>query len=435
MSKNHWLSLALILFLSIDVFAQRNRRQREDTRSPKQELVYDSKTYLPEIKTVQALPNGNEAQLPIIDIETGDRLEISFDDLRADVRNYFYSIEHCDMDWKPSRATVLDYAKGFNEDRIDHFSASLGTTQPYTHYRFSFPNEYVAPRIPGNYLLKIYEDADKSRLIITQRFYVVRNLIRVAAQVIVSPTSSQRHTHQKLNVDLTSGLTINHPDRDLHIIVMQNRRQDYQKTLSRPMFAGNGTFRYNNSQTLDFKGNNEFRFVDLRTLRAPSANVANIYRDSLFSVEVREDALLASQTYASTFDENGAFHIRNNDFSDDPNITADYAEVSFRLDAPKDIDGKIFLVGHFNNFQHLPENQLTYDNIKNAWTNNLRLKQGLYDYDYVLVDNNSEVHTDTFSGTHFATGNDYQVLVYHRRIGSYWDELLGFSEVEINNRR
>lgn len=435
MSKNPGLILVLLFFISTDAFSQRKKRNREDMRSPKQELVYENKTYIPEIKTVQALPNGKEAQLPIIDLEGGDRLEVSFDDLRADVRNYFYNIEHCDMDWKPSRATVLDYAKGFNEDRIDNFSASLSTTQPYTHYRFSFPNEYVAPRIPGNYLLKIYEDADKSRLIITQRFYVVRDLIKISAQATLPLTAPQRHTHQKINVDLTTGLTINNPDRDLHIMVMQNRRPDYQMILSKPMFAGNGTFRYNNSQTLNFKGNNEFRFVDLRTLRAPSTNVTNISRDSLFTVEIRKDETLKPQAYASTFDENGAFYIRNNDFSDDPNITADYAEVNFKLDAPKDIEGEIYLVGHFNNFQQLAENQLTYDSAKGLWTCTLKLKQGLYDYDYVLVDRDGNVHTDALSGTHFATGNDYQILVYHRRMGSYWDELLGFSEVEMNNRR
>lgn len=435
MRYKHIAVILLCMVVCSTVFAQRRNRNREDTRSPKQELVYENKAYLPAIRTVQLLPNGEEGILPIIDLDAGDRLDISFDDLRGDVRNYYYSIEHCDMDWQPSRLSVLDYAKGFNEDRITAFETSQSSTQAYTHYGFSIPSEYVSPKTPGNYLLKVYEDADKSRLIITQRFYVVRNLIQVAATSQNSMITTNRNTHQKINVSLKTGLTINNPNRDLHVVVMQNRRPDHQMVVNAPMFAGNGTFTYNNSQTLDFQGNNEYRFVDLRTLRSPSTNVQNIHIDSIVYVTVMTDQNNSTSTYASTFDENGAFYIRNMDFDEDARYTSDYADVTFSLNAPQHINGRIYVVGDFNKYERTEENELSYNADSKTWTTTIKLKQGLYDYDYVLVMPDDKVDITAFSGSHFATGNEYQILIYHRRMGSYWDELLGVAKIGVNNRQ
>lgn len=435
MRYKHIAVILLCTFVYTSLFAQRRNRNREDTRSPKQELVYDNKAYLPVIRTIQALPNGKEGVLPLIDLDAGGRLDISFDDLRGDVRNFYYSIEHCDMDWQPSRLSALDYAKGFNEDRITAFETSQSSTQAYTHYSFSIPNEYVGPKTPGNYLLKVYEDADKSRLIFTRRFYVVRNLIQVAANAQNSMIAANRNTHQKLNVILTTGLTVNNPNRDLHVVVMQNRRPDYQMRISDPMFAGNGSFTYNNSQTLDFEGNNEYRFIDLRTLRVPSTNVQYIDIDSTVYATVVTDQDNAHTTYASTFDENGAFYIRNMDFEGEDRYMSDYADVTFSLQAPQNVQGKIYIVGDFNNYEQTEENELSYDAESKIWTTTIKLKQGLYDYDYVLVKTNGETNINAFSGSHFATGNDYQVLIYHRRMGSYWDELLGIATVSINNNK
>ena len=429
--------IAVILIFTLtytSLFAQRRNRNREDTRSPKQELVYENKAYLPEIRTIQLLPDGEEGVLPIIDLDAGDRLHISFDDLRGDVRNFYYSIEYCDMDWQPSRLSPLDYAKGFNEDRITEFETSQSSTQAYTHYNFSLPSEYVGPKTPGNYLLKVYEDADKSRLIFTQRFYAVRNLIQVAATVQNSLNAAYRTTHQKINVSLKTGLTVNNPNRDLHVLVMQNRRPDHQMVISDPMFVGNGEFTYNNSQTLDFEGNNEYRYIDLRTLRVPSTNIQHVnIDDGKAYAHVITDTDNSNAVYASTFDENGAFYIRNMDFDGEDSYMSDYADVTFSLDAPENVDGHIYVVGDFNRYERTPENQLAYNSESKTWTSTISLKQGLYDYDYVLVKPDGEVVVNAFSGSHFATGNDYQVLIYHRRMGTYWDELLGIADVGINN--
>lgn len=403
-------------------------------QSPRQELLYENKNYLDAIRSVQFFPAGEEGDLPILTLGSSDRLLMSFDDLRADVRNYYFSIEHCDADWQPSRLHAMDYATGFNEDSIEDYRTSQGTFQSYTHYSFSFPNEYIAPKVAGNYLLKVYEDADKNRLILTRKFYVVRQLIQVNVKIGPSMRAQHRLSHQKLDVDIrTSALSISNPHRDVQIHVLQNQREDNMQVLTKPMFIGNNEIKYNSSETLDFRGNNEFRYVDLRSTRSASGQVLSLDMDTAVYATLFPDRDNSTVAYGSTFDENGKFFIRNMDNADE-NYQSDYAYVTFSLQTNQRPQGNIYVVGAFNNYKRTPENQLQYDASVDLWKVTLPLKQGLYDYEYVLETEGGELQTDAFSNSFFDTGNDYLVLVYHRRTGTYWDEILGIGKVSIHNK-
>ena len=57
------------------------------------------------------------------------------------------------------------------------------------------------------------------------------------------------------------------------------------------------------------------------------------------------------------------------------------------------------------------------------------LKQGLYDFKYIWVDDEGKIDDTVFEGSFFQTENSYQVLVYYRKPGSRWDELVGFSNI------
>ncbi|MHC8949354.1 type IX secretion system plug protein [Sphingobacterium hungaricum] len=430
-----------LFFLAIlccgNASAQRKKRNvKEEIRSPKQELVYQDKNYLPTIKSVQFSPLGKEGDLPLISLNSDEKLNLVFDDLRADVRNFYFSIEHCNYNWEPSRVSPLEYAAGYNEDRIENFTSSKSTAQAYTNYNLTFPTEYVKPKISGNYLLKVYEDADKNRLILTRKFYVYRDLIQVQASLLQSPNVNNRASHQKINVTIkTNALTITNPQRDIHVVAIQNRRNDYQLETVDPLFIGNNEVRYEKTETLDFKGNKEFRYVDLRSFRLAAATIKNIRQDSIPYVTLTVDEDESGISYASTFDENGKFYIRNLDLEDDAANSSDYANVEFSLKTNQQPKGKIYLAGAFNNFIPSEEFELEKDEASLVWKLTTKLKQGLYDYDYIFVDENGKSFTDTFSNSHFETGNSYQILIYNRRPGTYWDELSGYSEITTNKKQ
>ena len=425
--------LLLVIILShvcLGLLAQKQKKKRVSReRSPQQELIYDNINYLPSIKSVQFYPVEQENAFPVIELFSEDQLMLAFDDLRGDVRNFYFSLEHCDANWTPSRLSPLEYAEGYNEDRILTYGTSVNTLQPYTHYRVDFPTDNVRPKLAGNYLLKVYEDADKSRLIISRRFYVLAPLMSASSQLVPSVDVSKRNKNQKLNVTVqTGGLTVNNPYQDVKILVMQNQRPDIQQWLTTPQFVNNGELRYHDNRTLDFGGSNEFRFVDLRSLRLASERVAAIQLDSNVRVNLVPDENYSTASYASVFDENGQFFIRNQD-KDNADTESDYMWVTFTLANDAVTDGTVYVVGGFNGYQRNDTNKLVYDASQKKWQGTLLLKQGLYDYEYVYVSPSGDVDLTFSSGNHFETNNTYQILVYNRRQGTTWDELVGFSQV------
>lgn len=279
----------------------------------------------------------------------------------------------------------------------------------------------------------MYEDADKRRLILTRRFYVVQPAFGIAAQILPSNDNTLRSKNQKLNVTVqTAGYDISNPYQQIQVLVMQNQRPDVQQRLRQPSFVSNTELRYHDPKTLDFPGGNEFRYVDLRSLRLASERVADIRSDSLVRVDLLADKNLSPLAYGNLYDENGAFFIRNEDRPHAPE-EADYAQVTFRLSADAirnetDLNGQhIYVVGAFNNYRRNPENQLVFDPQNKIWTVTIPLKQGLYDYEYVLGDPlTGNVDAVYFSGSYFQTGNEYQILIYYRRAGTTWDEIWGY---------
>ena len=427
-------NIALLLVLihcCLSLSAQRQKKKRATReRSPQQELLYNNINYLPAIQTVQLQPAGMENALPIIELHSDDQLELAFDDLRGDVRNYYISIEHCDAQWNPSRLSPLEFASGFNEERIMQYESSVNTLQPYTHYSVAFPTANLQPKLAGNYILKVYEDADKRRLIITRRFYVLAPLMMVGAQAVPSVDVTKRQDNQKINLSVnTGGLTVSNPYQDVNILVMQNQRPDIQQWLGTPQFIRDNELIYHDNRTLDFSGGNEFRYIDLRSLRLASERMANITIDSAAKVNLVPDDNYRTASYASVFDEDGAFFIRNQD-KNSATAESDYIEVTFTLDPAETTEtDEIYVVGGFNDYRRQPENRMTYHPASGQWQATLLLKQGLYDYEYVRVSSSGEADPAFSSGNHFQTGNTYQILVYHRRPGTTWDELVGYTQL------
>src|ERR1700742_4868613 len=74
--------------------------------------------YSPVIRTPQLYLSGNQLGYPIIRLNSGDQLELHFDDLDGDVKNYSYTLQLCNYDWTPAVVSEFDYIKGFPQVRI-----------------------------------------------------------------------------------------------------------------------------------------------------------------------------------------------------------------------------------------------------------------------------------------------------------------------------
>lgn len=407
--------ILLLLLMSLKAAAQ-------------QTIVYNDMVYRPEIKSVQLSVLGKDGSFPVINLRSNDQLLLSFDDLVSRSRTYYYTIEHCDAEWRPSNLSPTEYLQSFTEDRLMDYRYSVATRQKYVHYELQLPNQNIIPKITGNYLLKVYEDGDQSKMVITRRMYVLGSKVSVAADIAISPNTALRQTNQKVNFQIEyGGLNVQNPYNDIRILLMQNARTQTGIMNSRPSFIRGTQLIYNDVATNDVPGGNEFRHFDTRSLQVNSERINRIYRDSINTVILLPDHPRDRPDYTFEYDNDGKFFVNSTD-GRDSRTDADYAHVYFSFASTKTgREGDIYIVGSFNNWRIDASSKLEYDNATTRFYINLLLKQGVYDYAYVWVD--AATHKPDYTmleGSHFETENDYQLLVYYRPVTARWDELVGY---------
>ncbi|MGZ3777483.1 MAG: type IX secretion system plug protein, partial [Mucilaginibacter sp.] len=421
--KRFILTVFLTLFLFSNVFAQ----------SPQ----YDNQVFVPGIKTVQLYNTKKEQSFPLIELGSKEQLLLAFDDLQGGSRNFYYTIEHCDENWNSSNLPQGEYLPGFMEDQLRDYNYSISTVQKYTHYALKFPNENISPKIPGNYILKVYEDGDQSKMVLTQRFYVLASKVSLMAEVVPSSDISLKQTNQKINFQLNYGnLRVQNPNNDIKAVVMQNRRSETAQWNTQPSSIQGTNMIYNDIGTNDFQGLNEFRHFDTRSLKVNSDRISHIYRDTANTVVLLLDATNDRPNYTFFYDNDGKFFPNNQDGSD-VRVDGDYAHMYLTLASVKSAnEGSAYIVGQFNNYRLDDSNKLYYDPADRHFHIQLLLKQGVYDYEYVWVANGSSKGDNTaFGGSHFETENEYQVLVYYHPAGARWTELVGYRPIDTAPKR
>jgi hypothetical protein len=417
-----WFSLFLF-FLAPRSFAQTT-------------IQYTDHTYRASIKSVECYNTAKQGSFPIISLRGNEQLQLAFDDLEGRSRSYYYSLEHCDASWNPSRLSPAEYLQSFMEDRIIDYSYSSGTVQKYIHYEVKFPNQNIIPELAGNYLLKVYEDADLNKLIITRRVYIAGSAVGIGTGFVPANNVARRLNNQKINFDVTySGLNVQNPYNDIKVLVMQNGRAETGILNVRPTFIRGTQLIYNDFNTNDFAGGNEFRHFDTRTLKLNSEHIARIYKDTANTVLLLGDESRDRNAYLFQYDINGSYYIINQD-GRDARTDADYAYVFFNFELNKTLPkGDIYFTGRFNNYELANVNKLQYDASRNRYTTQSLLKQGVYDYQYVWVDaTTGKADSEPLEGSYFETENDYQILVYYRPPGSRWEELVGYKVINTGRR-
>ncbi|AMR34514.1 hypothetical protein A0256_11195 [Mucilaginibacter sp. PAMC 26640] len=390
---------------------------------------YGNNIYSPSIKSVEFYKVDSRASaFPAIALNSDEQVTLGFDDLKGGSRNLSYTIEHCDASWNSSNLSPAEYLQSFTDDRIFTYTYSTATFQKYTHYEIKLPNQNIAPKIAGNYVLKVYEDGDVKKMILTRRLYVVGNKVSIGGTIASSNIVSARRTNQKVNFTVNYGsLNVQNPNRDMRVLVMQNARPETGVMNNVPTYIRGTQLVYNDVNINDFAGLNEFRHFDTRSLKLNSERISKIYRDTANTIVLLGDPSRNLPNYTLLYDNDGKYYVINQD-GRDSRIDADYAHMYFNLGTNKTgADGAPYIIGQFNDYKIDENSRLQYDDRGRFFTN-LFLKQGVYDYMYVWVDKNTKKADDTaLEGNYFETENEYQLLVYYRPAGARWEELVGYS--------
>jgi hypothetical protein len=108
-------------------------------------------------------------------------------------------------------------------------------------------------------------------------------------------------------------------------------------------------------------------------------------------------------------------------------LQCDYARVLFSLSRNLPLDDQdVYVFGELSDWQIKPEFKMEFNQEARAYYCEPLLKQGYYNYQYLVVDRKTNVEdTEGFEGNWYDTGNQYTVLVYFRPFGARYDRLMG----------
>lgn len=395
------------------------------------QFYYENAVYNENIKTVLMHREGEELTNPVINMNEETRLVFKFDDLSGEVKNYYYTIVHCDANWNESFLVQEDYLTGFIENPLDDYELSFNTTFSYINYRLFIPNENTQLRLSGNYALLVYEDQDKEKVVISQRFYVVEPTVSIEGKIKRATLDAFKGENQEIDFSVFHpNLEILNPHQEVKVVIMQNNRWDNAIKNLKPLFIRDQELIYDYNKENVFPGGNEFRYFDIRTTRIPGENVRSTdFHQPYFHKTLLTDEIRSNKKYFRYKEMNGKYAVESQDPEvQDFDLECDYNFVHFSLPLESIlVGGTINVFGAFTGWNANKSNEMTWNFDTSQYELTMLLKQGYYNFMYVYVPDGSSVadHTN-LEGSFWETENDYQVFVYFRGTAGRFDRLVGY---------
>ena len=428
MSRFFIYPLVLFSFLSVSTISAQNENKIN------KQLAWKDVCYDLQIGNIQLYKGDEEISLPLLTLGMNEFLTLRFDDLSTTRSSLRYTIVHCNADWEEDNLFLNEYMDGFQENWFNNSMHSHAARVGYQHYELQIPNRDVQLKVSGNYLLKVYE-RDASKPVFVRGFSIVEPK-STATLHVRPPMLTGERCLQQLEI------LVNHPQlevrnafRELKVRVEQNGYRLPNAEQPTPTFVENNRTSFSQPDRNWYMGGNEFRFLDTRNLEFSGQGVAQMTTDDngrAYAFLYPDDS--RDRTYLYSRDLNGlyrtdAYRTRNRF------IEADYVTSIFTLNAFNPFDGEVYVFGKLSNFTLHPEFRMDYNEERQAYELNALLKQGLYNYRYLLVANDGKVDWEAIEGCFAETENNYNVYVYYRGIRDRHDRLVGVFTINTATNR
>lgn len=383
------------------------------------------------IKTINFKSNTPETQLPILKL--GEHVVLEFDALNGDEADFYYTIEHFNVDWTPSVLMKSEYLEGFDNQRIRDYENSFNTYQIYSHYKLSIPNQFTKGLlVSGNYLISIYSNDDE--LVFSRKFMIYEDIVDVG--VVIKRARDVQYVEEKQRVEFvvnSNSFRLNNPLQTVKAIIIQNNNLKSAISNIKPQYTIGNQLIYRYDSDTSFWGGNEFFYFENKDVRAANTGIQYIDLKDLYHNYLYTNIARVNTPYTYNPDINGNYVILNID-AENPSIEADYVWVHFSLQATHSLQDKnIHVFGNFNNYSIDESTKMTYHPEKYVYHNSMLLKQGFYNYKYIISDDKDIIDEGFIDGNFYQTENNYKVLVYYRDLGSRYDKIIGMGEASSIN--
>ena len=398
-------------------------------------LRYEDRIYDPNVRSVQCYVatgvNTEIFQPAVVPLSQGQPITLEFDVLGDQAPRLSAKLIHCDVDWKPSVLTDIQFLNQINDQLLTSYQISVATKVPYFHYTLQVPRV----KLSGNYLLVIQGQGGTPLL--SRRLLVYESNVQISLQPVPIAGGAERYTLQQLNFGISyAGYPVVNPSQEIKVVLRQNFRWDNAKYNLRPTFVRDAEqvldYQYFNFESA-FPGLSEFRYFDMRSLQILGTGMLHLDQQVIpKQVVLAPEASRAQQAYTQFDDINGFRLFESREYGNGQ-TNADYANVTFQLHAEQPAPGPVYVVGQLTDWQPREEFKLTYDAANQQYTGAALLKQGYYNY-YYATQTATGLNNVTWEGSHQETENQYDLLVYYRPPGTRADLLVGYQSVDVNSR-
>ena len=397
--------LSFLLCITMTLSAQRNE-------------IFSSDIATLQVHNTQQL----RAMLPVIQLNSGEQIQISFDNFRHEYHRFTYKIMHCEADWSPSTQLFSsDYLEGFSDNLvIEDIQESVNTNVEYTHYSFRLPNDQCRITQSGNYKVSVYDEDEKPML--NACFMVVDPTMHVELSSTSNTDIDFNRAHQQVEMKLKYGnLPVIAPNNQIKTVVLQNGNWNDARVNMKPQFVLRDELQWQHCRGFIFDAGNNYRKFECLSVDHPTMGIETIDWDgSNYHAHLWPD--LPRRNYLYDESAQGVFVIRNSDDNGNDYLS-DYVIVHFTLQTDATND-EIYVSGGFTNYRLLPQYQMKYDAVTRNYTLSLLMKQGYYSYEYIRRNADGSIQLLPSEGNFYQTKNQYQALIYYRGTGERTDRLV-----------
>ncbi len=375
-----------------------------------------------DIQSIQLHPKGNPTGPPVIQLNSQQKLILSFDYLGEESRQFRLEISHRSQNWDQSSITPSTFLDSFSQTYVQNVKESYSQRPSYWHVEHEFPTE-LNPVVSGNYLMEIYS-YNSGELLFSIPFFVTENegTLDTRIETFYAQRNDGRPIDQPFGTYRYPNF-VEYPQFDLSMSFVQNRFWGRMRTAGFLDTITPNELNGRLEREHAYIGNYEFKTLDLRSFDADGRKIleyrpGNTPPDILLRRDV-QNLDISSRPFTSSdwgipLDARGS----------------DYARVHFSLETDSSIStsSEIYIVGHFNNWMINPLQKMSYNTERKLWEGTALIKQGQYAYKYVLVQNNG-VNDLALDQGFLSSKQEYLTFVYFKDPDQNFDRLLKINRV------
>jgi Domain of unknown function (DUF5103) len=123
-------------------------------------------------------------------------------------------------------------------------------------------------------------------------------------------------------------------------------------------------------------------------------------------------------------DANGNYVIENKDLGEG-DVKGEYINTHFTLKINELDSGNVYVIGNFVDWKLRPFCKMKFNG--KVYETDILLKQGFYNYQYVVVEPYQKPDFDALEGNRYETENEYTIIMYHRPFGARYDRVIAVS--------